>query len=61
LLEKSPAAKLLEFFEGLGSLGEQNLLDTTHTAGWSRKLRDISGIKDEWIEKWVGEWMEPVS
>ncbi|KAJ5118014.1 secondary metabolism biosynthetic enzyme [Penicillium atrosanguineum] len=61
LLEKNPAAKLLEFFERISSLGEENVLDTRQTEKKSSKLRSIPGVKNEWLEKWIGEWMAPVS
>jgi thioester reductase-like protein len=57
LLEKNPAAKLLEFFEGLLSVQSDNVLDTQETASVSEKLRSIEGIKEEWIRKWIREWI----
>ncbi|KAJ5355196.1 NRPS-like enzyme [Penicillium cataractarum] len=57
LLEKNPAAKLIEFFEGVVSVQSENILDTQGTASFSEKLRSIEGIKEEWIRKWVREWM----
>lgn len=57
LLEKNPAAKLLEFFEGLLSVQSDNVLDTHGTASVSEKLRSIENIKEEWIRKWIREWM----
>lgn len=60
LLEKNPVAKLLEFFEDVSSAGGSNYLDTKQTAKESERLRDIPGVKPEWIQKWIGEWMESV-
>jgi thioester reductase-like protein len=57
LLEKNPAAKLLEFFEELLSMQSDNVLDTRGTASVSEKLRSVEGIKEEWIRKWIREWM----
>ncbi|KAI9927529.1 hypothetical protein MW887_003147 [Aspergillus wentii] len=59
LLAKNPAAKLLEFFDGIMSqTAPENVLDTTLTAQRSEKLRVVEGVKSEWIEKWVGEWVQ---
>lgn len=61
LLEKNPAVKLLGFYENL--LAEKadtgNILDTKQTAEKSAKLQVVEGIKTEWIQKWIGEWMTP--
>lgn len=56
-LEKNPAAKLLDFFEEVASNRGHVVLDTRNTARKSHKLRAIEGIKEEWIRKWVAEWM----
>lgn len=59
LLAKNPAAKLLEFFEGVMAQTEkENVLDTQLTAQSSEKLRAVGAVKSEWIEKWVGEWLQ---
>lgn len=58
LLEKNPAAKLLEFFEGIASAGDENALDTRRTALRSEKLRAIGGVEGAWIRKWIGELMQ---
>ncbi|KAH8426117.1 uncharacterized protein LDX57_003859 [Aspergillus melleus] len=59
LLEKNPAAKLLEFFESLASSSEpDNVLDTQTTAKRSEKLQAVDAIKPEWIHKWVQEWVQ---
>jgi thioester reductase-like protein len=57
LLEKNPAAKLLEFFERLLSVQSANVLDTHDTASFSAKLSSIEGIKEEWVRKWIREWI----
>ncbi|KAJ5698745.1 hypothetical protein N7462_000750 [Penicillium macrosclerotiorum] len=57
LLDRNPAAKLLEFFDGLGTAPPDNILDTQNAAKESEKLRTIQGIKEEWVRKWIGEWM----
>ncbi|KAL3475544.1 hypothetical protein BJX99DRAFT_229519, partial [Aspergillus californicus] len=59
LLARSPAAKLLEFFEGImAETGPGTVLDTQVTAGLSGKLRAVDAVRPEWIRKWVGEWVE---
>lgn len=37
------------------------MLDTRQSEEKSRRLRDIPGLKDEWVEKWIGEWMGSTS
>ncbi|GKZ23398.1 putative NRPS-like protein biosynthetic cluster [Aspergillus brasiliensis] len=57
-LAKNPAAKLLEFFEGIMSQKErENVLDTRLTGQASEKLRAVDAVKPEWIHKWVEEWV----
>ncbi|KAL4900128.1 hypothetical protein BDW74DRAFT_183082 [Aspergillus multicolor] len=59
-LEKNPAAKLVAFFEGLAAAANaqpDDVLETTHTAEVSEKLRAVPGVKAEWIKKWIGEWL----
>lgn len=48
LLEKNPAVKLLDFFEGmLGEEGEvSNSLDIQETLKRSKKLRAVEGVKE---------------
>ncbi|THC89059.1 hypothetical protein EYZ11_011499 [Aspergillus tanneri] len=60
LLEKNPAAKLLYFYEDIMSeqTEAENVLDTQLTAQRSEKLRSVEGVKREWVEKWVGEWIQ---
>jgi hypothetical protein len=57
-LEKNPAAKLLDFFEALVLARWPVALGSGNTALKSHKLRSIDGIKEEWIHKWIREWME---
>ncbi|KAL2835427.1 hypothetical protein BJY01DRAFT_259225 [Aspergillus pseudoustus] len=57
-LARSPAAKLLQFFEGIMAETESgSVLDTTVTAQLSDKLSAVDAIKPDWIEKWVTEWL----
>lgn len=60
LLEQNPAAKLLDFFEGIAASGSDsdNILDTQLTAQRSEKLRHVDGISEEWIQKWIAEWIQ---
>ncbi|KAJ5727271.1 NRPS-like enzyme [Penicillium malachiteum] len=58
-LAKNPAAKLLEFFEGLvANTAPESVLDTQNTAQASEKVRAVDAVKPEWVEKWVGEWLQ---
>ncbi|KAJ5183863.1 NRPS-like enzyme [Penicillium capsulatum] len=60
LLEKNPAAKLLEFFEGIATKDsdQENILDTQLTAERCDKLRNVGEIKEEWIKKWIEGWLQ---
>ncbi|KAE8399727.1 hypothetical protein BDV37DRAFT_275084 [Aspergillus pseudonomiae] len=59
LVAKSPAVKLLEFFEDIMSKSTpENVLDTQLTAQRSEKLQAVEAVKREWIQKWVGEWVQ---
>ncbi|EIT74140.1 hypothetical protein BDV35DRAFT_403939 [Aspergillus flavus] len=59
LLSRNPAAKLLEFFEGIMSQTErENVLDTRLTVQLSEKLQAVDAVKPEWIQKWVEEWLQ---
>lgn len=61
VLRETPAAKLLDFYEGMlgdGGEGSSSRLALTETTKWSPRLGTVEGIKEEWIRKWVGEWTE---
>ncbi|KAE8363507.1 hypothetical protein BDV27DRAFT_129836 [Aspergillus caelatus] len=59
LLARNPAAKLLEFFEGIMSQTErENVLDTRLTVQLSDKLRAVDAVTPAWIHKWVAEWLQ---
>ncbi|KAE8346860.1 hypothetical protein BDV24DRAFT_174499 [Aspergillus arachidicola] len=59
LLARNPAAKLLEFFEGIMSQTErENVLDTRLTVQLSEKLQAVDAVKPEWIQKWAEEWLQ---
>ncbi|KAF7942371.1 hypothetical protein EAE99_000421 [Botrytis elliptica] len=58
ILKKNPAAKLLEFYEDvLGGGEESNYLETQETQKASKTLKDLEGVKREWIAKWISEWV----
>lgn len=58
-LEVNPAVKLLGFYEeALGARKEPgNELEIRETLRRSARLRDVQGIKPDWIRKWVREWL----
>ncbi|RAL16033.1 acetyl-CoA synthetase-like protein [Aspergillus homomorphus CBS 101889] len=58
-LERNPAARLLGFFEGLLATTSEDttILETERTAEVSEKLRAVDGVKAEWLEKWMAEWL----
>lgn len=62
-LRVNPAVKLLGFYEEmLGAKAEQgNVLEIKETERSSAKLRKLEGIKMDWIQKWVREWVESMS
>ncbi|OJZ83061.1 hypothetical protein ASPFODRAFT_141998 [Aspergillus luchuensis CBS 106.47] len=58
LLEQNPAAKLLDFFEGLETEHTQPIVfESVHTAKMSKKLREVEGVRPEWLRKWIREWL----
>ena len=60
LILQNPAARLLGFYEEMiWSKGKMsNRLEIIKTLGSSSKLRAVEGIKESWIRKWIGEWIE---
>lgn len=58
-LEVNPAVKLLEFYEEALGGGKEacNEMEIEKTLRRSAKLRDLQGIKPDWIRKWVREWL----
>ena len=58
LLAESPGTKLLDFFShSLTETDRKNELDLTHTMAASPALRSIPSVSDEWVSKWISEWM----
>ena len=57
-LRAIPAAKLLDFYDGLLTSGgkEATRLDITETIRSSEKLREMKGIRGDWMRKWIQEW-----
>lgn len=57
-LETNPAAKLLDFYEGLLSseAASTNKLEVSETLELSKGLRELQPIKDDWMRKWIREW-----
>ncbi|OJJ45204.1 hypothetical protein ASPZODRAFT_17422 [Penicilliopsis zonata CBS 506.65] len=52
VLASNPAGKPLTFFdEPVADKEQLNALDTSQT------LRAVEGVKKEWMEKWVDEWL----
>jgi hypothetical protein len=56
-LEKSPATKLLSFYEALVDSKQWASLQTVKTMKESEKLRNLEGIKPEWIKIWAKGWV----
>ena len=57
LLDKVPAVKLLDFFEGLTTSERWPKLETVETRKRSGKLRDLEAVKPEWMEAWTKAWI----
>ena len=63
LLRKNPAVKLLTFYEDvLGSQeeGAGRSWEMRETMERSRKVRELEGVKAEWVRKWVREWFSGI-
>ncbi|KAF7896900.1 uncharacterized protein EAF01_009303 [Botrytis porri] len=57
-LKNNSAAKPLEFYEGvLGDGEESNVSEMEETKKASKVLKDLEGVKREWIAKWISEWV----
>ena len=63
LLQKNPAVKLLAFYENV--LGNQERSsrswDMRETIERSAKVRELEGLREEWVRKWVREWFAEMS
>ncbi|KAI5918368.1 hypothetical protein F4810DRAFT_704251 [Camillea tinctor] len=56
-IERNPAIKLLDFFEGLvGKTTEPALLDVEKAVGISQSLANLGPVGDEWMATWMGQW-----
>ena len=63
-LRRNPAAKLLDFFEGLVVTAEEekeeggqvNRLEYEKTLERSETMRGLEPIREEWVRKWMREW-----
>lgn len=57
-LQKLPAAKLLDFYEGLAASENApvNQLETSKTLKSSGTMQRMEPVKDEWMRKWIREW-----
>ncbi|OOF90104.1 hypothetical protein ASPCADRAFT_179722 [Aspergillus carbonarius ITEM 5010] len=59
VMERNPAGKLLGFFENaVADRGMSRGFETRRTAERSERLRAVEGVKEEWVRKWVREWMD---
>ena len=62
LLRKNPAVKLLAFYEDvLGSHeGGGRSWEMRETMARSKKVRELEGVRPEWVRKWVSEWFSGI-
>ena len=56
LLELNPAFKLLEFYETASSQPPSSW-ETQKAQHVSKVLRELEGIKEEWLVKWMKSWL----
>ena len=56
---RNPAAKLVGFYEDLVASENvsTNQLETSKTLKVSERMRELEPIKDEWMRKWIREWL----
>ena len=53
----NPAIKLLDFFEGAQSdQGLSTPMETKETAAQSRTMKEMTGVSEDWMEKWMKQW-----
>ena len=64
-LSRNPALKLVDFYEGIlaaggegNKEGEGRDWEFAKSLKASKELRDLEAVRDEWVRKWVGEWIE---
>ncbi|KAI9657047.1 MAG: putative NRPS-like protein biosynthetic cluster [Bathelium mastoideum] len=58
LVKEHPAVKLLDFFVGsLSDNGQANNLDLTCSLAQSARLRTMEGVSNDWMHKWISEWL----
>ena len=56
LLERNPAFKFFRFYEKASTQRASNW-DTQKAEGRSKALRELDGIREEWMVKWVKSWL----
>ncbi|CAG8955349.1 hypothetical protein HYFRA_00011333 [Hymenoscyphus fraxineus] len=54
---RSPGVKFLPVYELFSNQKSLPKFDLTKTLEVSEKLRNVEGIKEEWIENWCRGWM----
>ncbi|PVH91860.1 acetyl-CoA synthetase-like protein [Periconia macrospinosa] len=53
----APAVKILDFFRGIAGAGGSGVsLSTEKAVGRSEALREVGGVKGEWVERWMRAW-----
>jgi hypothetical protein len=63
MLNKNPAAKLIDFYPGILGLKEDDdenmavILETVKTQERSERLKSLEVLKEKWIWKWIQEWI----
>lgn len=57
LLRVNPSIKLLDFYEAL-LVDRLPAMEVKKATTASEKLRELRGIKGEWMQKWVKDWIE---
>ncbi|KAL2350035.1 hypothetical protein BJ546DRAFT_1070158 [Cryomyces antarcticus] len=53
-----PALKILDFFDGIAKADEKAALRyrTENGVAASRRMKDLSAVRPEWMERWLDQW-----
>ncbi|TKA66330.1 hypothetical protein B0A49_08047 [Cryomyces minteri] len=53
-----PALKILDFFDGIAKADDKAALRyrTENGAAASRRMKDLSAVRPEWMERWLDQW-----
>ncbi|KIW16413.1 hypothetical protein PV08_06465 [Exophiala spinifera] len=58
MLQFNPAAKLLDFYQGLLVGDEMSAMDGDRALQASKTLKGLDEIQADWVERWVHDWVK---